>query len=171
MFSILLVKNTVLAWWRPMCYTSEGHLHWMDPSPNDTSPKHAPELWSWSWQSQEWVVQLLGCTSNGRDISDKLWLLHCGHKPAVVVKVPSSPRWPVVPGRAANNAWCVPARVSWWQSSAEGSGEHTASVFKWDSLIRLQLLHFTRRKLFIDAASFIYFLNAQISLVWSCWEI
>lgn len=96
-----------------MCYNSEGHQHRRDPSPNDTSPKCAPALWSWTWQSQGRVMQLLGCTSSVRDIPGKLHLLHCGHEPAMVVKVPSSPQGPVVPGGAAGNARCVPQGLSW----------------------------------------------------------
>lgn len=84
----------------------------MDPSPNDTPPKCAPALWSWTRQSQESITQLPGCTSSGRDILGKLWLLHWGHEPPKVVKVPSSPWWLMVSGRAASNAWCNPAKAA-----------------------------------------------------------
>lgn len=155
-----------------MSYTSEGYQHWMDPSPNDTAPKPAPALWSWTWQSQESVTQLPGCASSSRDIPGKLWLLHWAHEPPqgagtpILTMVARGPRESCQQCMVCSSEGCPG-----WQSSAEGSGEHTASVFKWDSLIRLQLLHFTRRKLFIDTASFIYFLNAHISLVWSCREM
>lgn len=153
-----------------MSYTSEGHQHWMDPSPNDTSPKCTPALWSWTWESQESVMQLPGRSSSGRDLLVKLWLMGSwtthGFESPILTMVAHSPKKSCQKCMVWSSKGCPG-----WQDSAEGSSEHTASVFKGDSLIRLQLLHFTKRKLFIDTASFVYFLNAHISLVWSCWEI
>lgn len=77
-------------------------------------------------------------------------------------------RWKPRPHRCGLWSWpeglavhgVVRQGLSWMTELGGGERWTHTQAGKWDSLIRLQLLHFTRKELFIDTASFIYFLNA-----------
>lgn len=102
-----------------------------------------------------WTPHMMSITQS------QFHLLHHGHTPTTEAKALSPPLWAVIKTRGAGGAWCGSKRTvlgdrelsvgEWWTHTQPG---------KWDSLIRHQLLHFTGRELFIDTASFIYFLTA-----------